>query len=500
MNLQMKNITKSFAAVKALTDAQLTVEQGSVHGLLGENGAGKTTLMNILAGILPPDSGDIIIDGEKIHKMTPHKSSELKIRFIHQELNLCNDLTVYQNMFLGNEIYTKIGTVDKKTEIERAQKVLDNMHSNIKATALVDDLETAQKQLVEIARALLFQSELIIMDEPTTALNNKEIEDLFTIMRTLKEQGVSFIYISHKMPEIFSICDRYTVLRDGTFIESGLIADINENKATELLIGRSFVSTNLKEGLPNYIKDEKYLSVENLSGADYHDVTFDVKKGEILVITGLQGSGSADLAMGLFSANPVKSGTIKTRHGLLKAKHLSDVMKSGIAMIPRNRKERGIISDLSIRSNHSMAYYTSKHKKLFVSQKEEAQRFEKNRQSMSIKAASDLNLITSLSGGNQQKVIVGKWLNIDADVYLMDNPTQGVDVGAKFEIYKLIHDLASKGKAIIVFSNEFPEIFQLADRTLVLYKGKVNGIINRDKLTEEYVMALSTGSKQEARI
>ncbi len=498
MNLQMKNIYKSFDAVKALTDASLTVSEGTVHGLLGENGAGKTTLMNILAGILSPDSGDIIINSKKITKMTPRESSELKIRFIHQELNLCNDLTVFQNMFLGSEIRTKVGTVNKKDEIVLAQKVLDDMHSNISATSLVGDLETAQKQLVEIARALLFQSELIIMDEPTTALNNTEIDNLFFIMKKLKAQGVSFIYISHKMPEIFSICDYYTVLRDGQFIESGMISDIDETKATELLIGRTFVSTNLKDSYPPCIQEEVYLSVENLCGTDYHDVSFDIRKGEILVITGLQGSGSADLAMGLFSANPVKSGTITTRHGPLKAKHLSDVMKSGIGMIPRNRKERGILADLSIRNNHSLAYFTSKHKKVFISKKEEAERFEKNRKSMSIKAASDLNLITSLSGGNQQKVIVGKWLNIDADVYLMDNPTQGVDVGAKFEIYKLIHELAQSGKAIIVFSNEYPEITQLADKTIVLYKGRINGVLSRDDLTEENVMAFSTGSKKEA--
>jgi len=235
MNLEMRHISKTFSAVRALDDVHFSVSPSSIHGLLGENGAGKTTLMNILAGTFSPDSGSIIIDGKEITHMTPSKAMQLKIRFIHQELNLCNDLKVYENMFLGNELYTKIHTVDKNEEIARAEKVLKDMHADIPAQALVDDLETAEKQLVEIARALLFQSELIIMDEPTTALNNEEIENLFHIMRNLKQQGVSFIYISHKMPELFAICDRYTVLRDGKYIQSGFFRILMKNKRRNCL-------------------------------------------------------------------------------------------------------------------------------------------------------------------------------------------------------------------------------------------------------------------------
>ncbi|MBS5606616.1 MAG: sugar ABC transporter ATP-binding protein, partial [Enterocloster asparagiformis] len=247
MKLDMQGIRMEFGPVTALHDVDFHVGPGEIHGLLGENGAGKTTLMNILSGTFPPTAGKIVIDGKEITGMTPQKSKEMKIRFIHQELNLCNDLKVYENMYLGEEITNKTGLVDKKAEIARAQEVLDGMGVKISATALVADLETAKKQLVEIAKALLFQSELIIMDEPTTALNNQEINNLFTIMRGLKEQDVSFIYISHKMPEIFTICDKYTVLRDGRFIETGLIRDIDEHQATELLIGKTFVNANLKE-------------------------------------------------------------------------------------------------------------------------------------------------------------------------------------------------------------------------------------------------------------
>lgn len=497
MNLEMQNITKEFGPVIALNDVNFKLGQGEIHGLLGENGAGKTTLMNVLAGTFPPTSGKLFIDGKEITDMTPQKSMDLKIRFIHQELNLCNDLKVYENMFLGEEIAGKAQIVDKKAEIKRAQEVLDGMNVTIDARSVVSELETAKKQLVEIAKALLFKSELIIMDEPTTALNNQEIENLFAIMHRLKTQGVSFIYISHKMPEIFTICDKYTVLRDGRFIETGFIKDIDEHKATELLIGKTFVDANLKEQQKSCVKEEVLLSVKNLTGESYENISFDLHKGEVIAVTGLQGAGSAELATALFGATTVKSGTIETKNGTIHGRSILHVMKNGIAMIPCNRKERGILPDLSIRDNNSMSYFTLLHKKLVISNKEEKQRFEKNRAKMEIKAESENDPITSLSGGNQQKVIVGRWLETDADILIMDNPTQGIDVGAKYSIYKLILDLTSKGKGILVFSTEFQEIYQIADRCLVMYKGQLRGILNREEMNEARVMALSTGTKME---
>ena len=432
--------------------------------------------------------------------MTPQKSMEMKIRFIHQELNLCNDLKVYENMFLGEELTNKAGVIDKKTEIQRAQEVLDGMNVKIDAMALVSDLETAKKQLVEIAKALLFQSELIIMDEPTTALNNQEIENLFTIMRRLKGQGVSFIYISHKMPEIFTISDKYTVLRDGRFIETGFIKDINEHQATELLIGKTFVNANLKEQQEPCMGEEILMSVKGLTGETFENVSFDLHRGEVIAITGLQGAGSGELATALFGATPSKSGTVETRGGRLNTKSILNVMRHRVAMIPCNRKERGILPDLSIRDNNSMAYFTLLHKKLIIGNKEESSRFEKNRSKMEIKVGSEKDPITSLSGGNQQKVIVGRWLETDADVMIMDNPTQGIDVGAKYAIYKLILELAAQGRGVLVFSTEFPEIYQIADRCIVMYKGKINGSLEREELNEAGVMALSTGTKTEVQV
>jgi ribose transport system ATP-binding protein len=495
MNLEMKNISKSFGPVSALRDVSMAVGPGEIHGLLGENGAGKTTLMNVLAGTFPQDSGDIFINGNAVHGMTPRKARETGIRFIHQELSLCNDLAVYQNMFLGAE-YSNMGLLKARAELKRAQEVLDYMGSGIKANVPVGELETAKKQLVEIARALLFKSELIIMDEPTTALTTREIETLFMIMNRLKNEGVSFVYISHKLPEVFEICDKYTVLRDGTFIKTGIMKDINEHEATELLIGKTFVEANLKEDATGTM-GEAVLKVDGLSGQTFSEISLELHKGEIVVITGLQGSGTDELAMALFGASPVISGTVSTTKGSLDLHSINKVMRNGIAMIPRNRKERGIVPHLSIRQNNSLAYYTVKHNRIFISQAREHDRFMNNRKKLDIRASNDLEPITSLSGGNQQKVILSKWLEIDADVYIMDNPTQGIDVGSKYSIYSLVNNMAKEGKAVLLFSTEFPEIQQVADRCIVMYRGKINTILERKEISEVKIMAHSTGTQTE---
>lgn len=497
MFLEMKQISKEFGPVKALTDVSFSVGPGEIHGLLGENGAGKTTLMNVLSGTFPPTSGEILIDGKKIEHMTPRKSTMLGIRFIHQELNLCNDLTVYENMYLGEEILRNGCLINKKEMARRAQEVLDGMNVKISAVSVVSQLDQAQKQLVEIAKALLFRSELIIMDEPTTALNNHEIENLFEIMRALRQQGVSFIYISHKMPELFAVCDKYTVLRDGMFIQSGHFAEIDEHGATELLIGKAFVDANLKDNGCSPADTEVVLSVRGLTGKTFHDVSFELHRGEVIAVTGLQGAGSAELAEALFGAS-ASTGEIVLNGRRLKPVTIRNAMRSGIAMVPCNRKERGIFPDLSIQNNHSMAGFVIR-KGMAVHEKAERRSFEENRKKLEMKVDSPKDPITSLSGGNQQKVIVGRWLETDADVFIMDNPTQGIDVGAKYQIYKLIVELARQGKSILVFSTEFPEIWHIADRCIVMYKGRVNGDIPRSSLTEVSMMAYSTGSNLEVR-
>lgn len=495
MHIEMKGITKFFGAVRALENVDFTINQSEIHGLMGENGAGKSTLMNILGGAIQPNDGEIYINGELIEKMTIQLASEMGIRFIHQELNLVNDLKVYENLYLGEELTNKFGILEKKQMIEKSKEVLERLKLDIDPTMPVAELETSRKQLVEIAKALLFESELIIMDEPTTALTNTEIDILFKIMRNLRDEGISIIFISHKMPELFRICDKYTVLRDGHFIESGNFKDIDEHIATSLLVGNREIDTTwIKEDK----REETILSARSLTcDGFFHDVSFDLHKGEVLAITGLHGDGRSELSEALFGARPLSSGKILLNGEELKLTNISSVMKSGIGMIPRNRKERSIIKDLSVVNNFSVAYFVAKHKRVFINDKQEIERFNHSRQTIDIKTDDPNNYITSLSGGNQQKVIVSRWLELDSDVYVMDNPTQGIDVGTKFEIYRLINELSQRGKSLIIFSAEFPEIHRIADRCFVMYKGQINAELNRDELTERNVMFYATGSNTE---
>ena len=497
MFLEMKGITKLFGTLRALDNVSLQVGESEIHGLLGENGAGKSTLMNILAGSFPPTDGEIILNGIKQENMTTHKANELGIRFIHQELNLVNDLKVYENLFLGEELTGRFGMLNKKQMIKRSTEIFKRMNIDIDPQEKVESLETSRKQLVEIAKALLFESKLIIMDEPTTALTYKEIENLFLIMRALKAQGVSIIYISHKMPELFEICDKYTVLRDGKLIDSGFFKDIDEKKASELLVGRSIIEDE-KQTLDTL--GEVILKVQGLSsGSALINVNFELRKGEVLAITGLHGDGRGELAEALFGARPVSQGRILVEDKPLDLKSIDKVMKAGIGMVPRNRKERSIIKDMSIADNMSIAHFVN-NKEQFVRKKDVLERYNRNKNTISIKAGAPEDYITSLSGGNQQKVIIARWLEIDSNIYILDNPTQGIDIGAKFEIYKIISDLASKGKSIVVFSAEFPEIYKIAARCLVMYKGQINKELRREELTEANVMYYATGSNMEGLV
>ena len=498
MHVAMNNIFKSFGAVNAVVDVSLRVGAAEIHGLLGENGAGKSTLMNVLGGVVKQDAGTILIDGEDHSNLNPTRSGELGIRFIHQELNLVNDLKVFENLFLKHEILKGGCYLDKNEMIRRSHEIFHKLHLEIDPEVYVRDLDTSRKQLVEIARALLFDCRLIIMDEPTTALTNQEIENLFDIMRGLKAHGVSCIYISHKMPELFAICDRYTVLRDGRFIATGSFSDIDEQQATEMLVGRSIVDDVVAKS--DCITYEEVFRVRNLGCKGYfHGVDFAVKRGEIVAFTGLFGDGRGELSECLFGARKTTAGTI-TLHGKeLDTTSIRNVIRSGVSMVPRNRKERSILKDLSIKDNLSMAYFTSRHRSIVISDREEHRRYEENRKATNIRAASPEDRITALSGGNQQKVVFSRWFSLDAAVYILDNPTQGIDVGAKFEIYQLINRLAERGKSVIIFSSEFPEIHKIADRCIVMYKGAINRAFSRAQFDEVEMMYYATGSNQKVR-
>jgi ribose transport system ATP-binding protein len=493
--IEMKGIVVDFGPVRAVDHVDFTVKPGEIVGLLGENGAGKSTLMNVLAGTFPPSEGEICLDGKKLHIENSLNAMKLGIRFIHQELNLCNDLTVFENMYLAEELKNGL-FLDKKEMAARAAKVFERMQVHIDPWALVSSLQSAEKQLVEIARALLFKCELIIMDEPTTALTTREIENLFVIMRQLKQEGVSFIYISHKMPELFEICETYYVLRDGRLVSQGSFMDIDESTVTEMMIGRQLANDDF-DNKPDYATHDVALSVKDLCGSGFEHISFDLHKGEIIAITGLQSSGRDVLADALFGAVPCMGEIQVNGTPLRSTSTILSHMRRGIAMVPRSRKERGILNHLSIYDNTSMAYFNTRDKSLLINPAKESARFERQRQALSIKAGNPKNPITSLSGGNQQKVILGRWLETEADILIFDNPTQGIDVGTKFEIYHLILRLAQSGKAILVFSSEFPEIYKVADSCMVMYRVQVNAVLSREELTEKNMMYYATGSNLE---
>ena len=491
--LKMTDISKAFSGVPVLSHVDFTVEKGEVHALLGENGAGKSTLMNILAGVHTRDTGEIVFDGEAMHDITVQKSEQAGIAFVHQELNLFNDLKVFENVFLRKELLTKVGSLDKRAMIARTHELFESLGVDIDPDIPVSELETSKKQLLEIAKAIFANAKLFILDEPTTSLNNSEIEHLFGIVRRLKEQGKSFIFISHKMNEIFTIADTYTVLRNGTFIDSGRIADTTPEAVTKLMVGNSYSNEAIYQKRP---LGEVVLSLEHLSGEGFEDINLEVRRGEILGMTGLKGAGVSQTMQAIFGARPIRSGKLTVNGKVLKGDNSHTAMKTRVGMIPSNRKERSIIPDFTLLENNYISEHTLSAGRQYISKAKEIARFSEMRDKLNIKANSHEDMITSLSGGNQQKVILARWLTTEAEILLLDNPTQGIDVGAKAEIYRLIMELADQGKTILVNTLEIPEIQKIADRCAVLYHGHIQTILPREEITEETVMLYATNVRQ----
>ena len=492
--LCMRNICKSFNGIPVLKQVELTIEKGEVHALLGENGAGKSTLMNILAGVFPADSGEMEFDEKKIKKMTIQQSEKMGIAFVHQELNLFNDLKVYENIFLMKEYKKKPGILDKKRMIRETQQLFTELGVEINPEEKVENLKTSQKQLLEISKALFFKAKLLILDEPTTSLNNDEVEHLFQIIRNLKDKGTSFIFISHKMPEIFQIADRYTVLRNGEFVQAGKISEITQEEMTDLMVGEKLSHQEIYQARE---PGENILELDHLSGYGFSDVNFTVKKGSIVGLTGLQGSGSSELLQGLFGAVPVTGGTLKLHGKDCKIRSIQGAMKAGIAMLASNRKENSVIPDMSILENMYLSEQVLSARHPFISIGKERKRYERYKEMLSVKAEDPDDPITSLSGGNQQKVFLARWLNTEADILLLDNPTQGIDVGAKAEIYKLILKLADTGKTILINTLEIPELAKVADYCAVFYEGTVIKVLKHEEIDEKTVMLYSTNAAQK---
>lgn len=491
MLLKMKDIHKSFVGVPVLKGVDLEVGQGEIHALLGENGAGKSTLMNILSGVHRCDKGEVVFDGERITNCSITKSESVGIAFVHQELNLFNDLKVFENIFFNKELINKAGALRKREMIDRCNEVFKKLGVDIDPNVLVETLSASEKQTLEIAKAIFFEARLLILDEPTTALNNEEIDHLFNMINDLKAKGKSFIFISHKMPEIFRLADRYTILRNGDFIDSGMISETTPREVTAKMVGSNLSTTMYYESRP---LGDVVLKLDRLTSKAFRDVSIDIRKGEIVAFTGLEGSGASEVLQCVFGEVPIQSGTLTIKDRTTKEITIHRAMKQGIGYLPSNRKENSVLPDMSLLENMYLSEHTLSGRRFHISGKKETSRYEGMREKLNIKAQSEHDMVVSLSGGNQQKVFFARWLNTNADILLFDNPTQGIDVGTKDEIYKLIIRLASSGKTIVFNSLEIPEIMRVVDRCAVFYSGRIAKILDHNEITEHTVMMYATNA------
>jgi ribose transport system ATP-binding protein len=493
--MTLNNIEKSFNGVPVLKKVSLQVHQGEIHALLGENGAGKSTLMNILGGVYQPDSGSINVKGIDVKMTNPRVSQDHGISFIHQELNLVSDLRVYENMFLGSELINKIGFLKVDEMCNKTNDILSKLGVDINPKEYVRNLDTSYKQLIEISKALLHKSTLIIMDEPTSSLAEHEVERLFELMKSLKKSGVSIIYISHKLKEIKKVCDRYTVLRDGEVVGTGRIENENLDTITKLMVGKSISEDRFVQ---EHAFGPKLLEVNNLTSLGlFKNIDFTVRKGEILGFTGLAGDGRTELFESLFGYRSKYTGEIKINDQVVKIDHPSKAVKAGIGLVPKNRKENAIIKDLSVIHNMSLSSMGHFEKSGYISEKLEQEKFQYYKEKLNIKVHNPRITIDKLSGGNQQKVIIAKWLEVNTDIIIFDNPTQGIDVGAKQEIYQHIVSLAEQGKAVIILSSEATEVLKICHNIHVMYQGEITARFKGEIASEDEIMSYATGSKRE---
>ncbi|WP_419392658.1 sugar ABC transporter ATP-binding protein [Cytobacillus praedii] len=492
--IEMRNIKKSFGSNNVIKDVSFTLKNGEICALLGENGAGKSTLMNILGGIHQMDSGAILVNGKEVAFHTPKQSQQAGIAFIHQELNLINDLPIYENMFLGRELKTKRGSLDLERMLQETEKIFKKMNVNLDPAMMVRDLDASYKQIVEICRAMMTNASFIIMDEPTTSLTDQEIERVFKMMKTLSEHDVGIIFISHKLNEVMQVCDRYIVLRDGNLVAEGNVHEVNTNDLARFMVGHDVRTEPLNR--EKQIGRE-ILRVEGLSNSRFfRDISFSVKEGEIVGFTGLLGDGRSELFQSIFGAEDITTGKIYLNEKEVKITSTQQAIKEGIAYVPRNRKENAIIKDMDIIENASIVTWPAFSKKGTINRQKHMEMFAEQRKALRIKMGELTDSITSLSGGNQQKVILAKWLAAKPKLLILDNPTQGVDVGAKEDIYDIILKLAEEDIAIVVLSSEANEIIRICDRALVMYHGVIQGEVAGEEMNEHEMMRLATGGQR----
>ncbi len=491
MKVEMKNIRKSFGSNDVLKGVTVSIQGGDICALLGENGAGKSTLMNILGGVHQMDAGSIVIDDKEVRFDTPAQSQEAGIAFIHQELNLINDLPIYENMFLGWELKTKSGSLDLKEMYKKTEEMFAKMDVDLDPGKMVRDLDASYKQIVEICRAMMTNASIIIMDEPTTSLTDSEIERVFSMMEAMKEHEVGIIFISHKLNEVMQICDKYLVLRDGNLVAEGYVADVTTKELASFMVGYDVRTESLRR---EKTVGAEVLRVTGLTHEHaFRDVNVSVRAGEILGITGLLGDGRSELFQAIFGAEKITSGQIHLNGKEVRIKSTYQAIKEGIAYLPRNRKENAIIKDMNIMENASIATWPMFSKRGIINSKKHRETFEEQRAALRLKMGELTDSITSLSGGNQQKVVLAKWLAANPKLLILDNPTQGVDVGAKEDIYDIILKLAEEDIAVVVLSSEAQEIIRICDRALVMFHGVIQGEVAGDLMNEHTIMNLATG-------
>ena len=489
--LSLKNISKSFAGVKALTDASIDFKQGEVHALVGANGAGKSTLIKIISGAITPDEGCIVFDGATYSSMTPQLSSKLGIEVIYQEFNLVSTLSVAENIFLGKKIDGR-KLVNFKLMQSKAEQILQIFGLDIRATEILKNLSVAHKQIVEIVKALSNDLKLLVLDEPTAPLSSKEVEVLFKIIRSLKEQGISIIYISHRLEEVFEFSDTITVLRDGEKVITLKAANTNRKELIRYMIDSDLSEEHPREGAR---EDTVLLDVQNLSGKGFKDISFQLHKGEILGITGLVGSKRTEIVRAIFGADPLESGKIFYKEEEVQIKSPYHAISLGIALVPEDRKVQGIILNLSIRWNLTVSILKKLSKFLMVDTEKEREIVDQYKNVLQIKMSDVDQLASSLSGGNQQKLVLSKWLASDPKLIIFDEPTRGIDVGTRKEIYTLINKLADSGIGVILISSEIDEMIGLSDRMIVLSAGKITGRLEKDQFNKQLILDLESGGK-----
>ena len=487
--LELSGISKSFPGVKALDDVGFNLKAGEVHALLGENGAGKSTLMKIISGIYQRDSGSYRLEGREIDELTPKKAQELGIAIIHQELNMCTDLTVAENMFLGRESHAR-GVIRQREMDRQAAEILKTLKIDIDPRTVVKKLPVSKQQMVEIAKALSTNARILIMDEPTSALTDREIAELFRIVRDLRDHGCAIVYISHRLDELKEITDRVSIFRDGRYVATRNFDETTLDEIIAMMVGRE-----IKEKFPHVpvAKGEKILEVSHLDSGMVKDVSFDLYAGEIIGLSGLMGAGRTELVRAIFGADPIENGTIKLDGEVIHVRHPLDAIEHGIVLGPEDRKKQGLCTELSIRENVGLANLDRICNRWGVVrsgvEKELTRRAIKE---LRIKTPSGEQTAKNLSGGNQQKVVLGKWLVRDARVVIFDEPTRGIDVASKVEIYSIMNDLKSRGIGVLFVSSEMPEVMGMSDRILVMCNGRITGNLVSKATTQDEILRCAT--------